>query len=51
MVGSCGIYLSGSISVAGSFEHCNEPLGSIKGEELLDWLTDYYIVKDSAPCN
>jgi len=27
--------------VAGSFEHRNEPLGSIKGGYFLDWLSDF----------
>jgi hypothetical protein len=35
--------------VAGSCEHGNEPLGSIKGGEFLDWLNDYHLIrKDSA---
>jgi hypothetical protein len=34
----------------GSCEHGNEPLGSIKGGEFLDWLSDYYLLKkDSVP--
>jgi hypothetical protein len=42
-VGSCGLESSGSGQgpVAGSCEHSNEPLGSIKGEEFLDKLSDY----------
>jgi hypothetical protein len=36
--------------VAGSYEHGNEPSGSIKGGEFLDWLNDYYLLnKDSTP--
>jgi hypothetical protein len=27
--------------VAGSCEHDNEPLGSIKGREFLEWLSNY----------
>jgi len=27
--------------MAGSCEHGNEPLGFIKGEEFLDWMSDY----------
>jgi len=35
--------------VAGSCEHCNEALGSIKGKEFLDYLSDYQLLKkDSA---
>jgi hypothetical protein len=33
--------------VAGSCEHDNEPLVSIKGGKLLDSLNDYYLLKDS----
>jgi hypothetical protein len=29
--------------VAGSCEHNNKPLGSIKGREFLDWLSNCYI--------
>jgi hypothetical protein len=29
----------------GSCEHGNEPSGSIKGGEFLDYLSDYYILK------
>jgi len=38
MVGSCRLILSGSGlgPVAGYFEHCNEPWGSIKGWESID---------------
>jgi hypothetical protein len=36
--------------VAGSWEYGNEPLGSIKGEEFLEYLSDYKLLKkDSAP--
>jgi hypothetical protein len=38
--------------VAGSCEHGNEPLGSIKGGEFLDCLTGYKLLKmDSAAWN
>jgi hypothetical protein len=37
-MGRCGMDLSGSWQgvVMGPHEHCNEPLGSIKGREFLD---------------
>jgi hypothetical protein len=36
--------------VAGSCEHGNEPLGSIKGRESVDLLSEYQLLKvDSAP--
>jgi hypothetical protein len=36
--------------LAGSCEHNNEPSGSIKGGELVDWLGDCWLLKkDSAP--
>jgi hypothetical protein len=37
----CGLYSSGSGQglVAGRCEHCNKPLGSIKGGEFLDRVT------------
>jgi hypothetical protein len=36
--------------VAGPCEHGNEPLGSIKGEEFLDWQSYCKrLKKDSAP--
>jgi hypothetical protein len=36
--------------MVGSFEHGNEPAGSIKGGEFLDHMSDYQILKkDSAP--
>jgi hypothetical protein len=31
--------------VAGSSDHGNEPSGSIKGGEFLDYLSDYLILK------
>jgi hypothetical protein len=35
--------------VAGSCEHNNEPSGSIKDVEFVDWLSDYWpLKKDSA---
>jgi hypothetical protein len=38
--------------VADSCEHDNEPSGSIKGEEFLEYLSDYqFLKKDSAPCS
>jgi hypothetical protein len=34
----------------GRLEQRNEPSGSIRGEEFLDWLSDYQLLKkDSAP--
>jgi hypothetical protein len=35
--------------VAGSFEHGNEPSGSINGREHFDQLSKYHVKKDSAP--
>jgi hypothetical protein len=36
--------------VAGTCEHGNEPLGSIKGGEFVDWIHDYELLKKaSAP--
>jgi hypothetical protein len=35
--------------VADSFDHGNEPSGSIKGGKLLDLLSDYQLRKDSGP--
>jgi hypothetical protein len=36
--------------VVGSYEHSNEPLGTIKGEEFRDYLSDCLLLKkDSAP--
>jgi hypothetical protein len=52
MVGSCGLDASGveQGNVAGSCEHDNEPSGSIKGGQLLDQLSDCWLLKkDSAP--
>jgi hypothetical protein len=31
--------------VAGSCEHCNDSLSSIKGKEFLDSLSDYWLFK------
>jgi hypothetical protein len=37
--------------MAGFCEHGNEPSGSIKGVEFLDYLSDYQLLKKgSAPC-
>jgi hypothetical protein len=30
----------------GSCEHCNESLGYIKGAAFLDYLSDYWLLKD-----
>jgi hypothetical protein len=30
--------------MAGSFENCNKPLGSIEGEKILDQLRDYQLL-------
>jgi hypothetical protein len=36
--------------MAGFCEHGNGPSGSIKGEEFLDWSSDYYLLnKDNVP--
>jgi hypothetical protein len=36
--------------VAGSCEHGNEPSGSIRGEEIIDKVSNYKLLKeDSAP--
>jgi hypothetical protein len=35
--------------VAKSCEYGNEPSGSIKDEEFLDQLSDYQLLKNSAP--
>jgi hypothetical protein len=48
----CGLDSTGAGygPVAGSCEYGNEPSGSIKGGEFLDWLSDYELLKmDSAP--
>jgi hypothetical protein len=37
--------------VAGPCEHSNKLLGSIKGREFLDKVSDYKFLKDSAPCS
>jgi hypothetical protein len=43
---------SGQGPVAGFCEHGNEPFGSVKGEQLLDWLNDcQLLMKDSLPWN
>jgi hypothetical protein len=36
---------------ADSCEHRNKPLCSIKDREFLDYMSDYQLFKDSAPCN
>jgi hypothetical protein len=41
-------YLSGWRTVTGSYDHGNKLSGSIKGEEFLDYLSDYQLLKDSA---
>jgi hypothetical protein len=33
--------------MSGFCVHGNEPLGSIKGVKFLDWLSDYWLLKDS----
>jgi len=51
-VGRCGLDISGSGSgsMAGSRDNGNESLGSVKGGEILDWLSDCKLLKkDSAP--
>jgi hypothetical protein len=51
-VGRCRLDSSGSRygPVVGSCEHSNELSDSIKGEEFLDWLSSYRLLKkDSAP--
>jgi hypothetical protein len=42
-VRKCGLDASGSGqgAMVGSCEHGNEPLGSIKGRELTDLMSDY----------
>jgi hypothetical protein len=41
---------SGQVAVAKSFEHSDEPLGSLKGGAFLDWLSDCQFLKeDRAP--
>lgn len=37
---------SGFELVVDSCEHGNGPSGSVKGMELLDWLSEYWIFKD-----
>jgi hypothetical protein len=36
-------------SIVASCEHNNEPLGSIKGGEFLDQMSNCQLLKDSAP--
>jgi hypothetical protein len=48
---SCGLDASGSGwgPVGGCCEHSNKPSGSIKGEEFIDWPSEYWVInKDSA---
>jgi hypothetical protein len=33
------------LCLEGTSEHGNEPSGSIKGGEFLDWLSDYHLLK------
>jgi hypothetical protein len=52
MIGCCGLdwFGSGQGPVEGSFEHDNEPSGSINCWETLEWLSDWRILKkDSGP--
>jgi hypothetical protein len=44
-MGRCALDSSGTGQgpVAGCFEHRNEPSGSIKGGELLNQLSDYWL--------
>jgi hypothetical protein len=46
-VGMCGLDSPASVHgpVAGSCEHGNEPSGSIKRREFLDWLGDSLLIK------
>jgi hypothetical protein len=37
--------LNSASNLAGSCEHGNEPSGSIKGEEFLDYLSDQELLK------
>jgi len=37
--------------VAGSYEHGNGPLGSLKGWKFLDYLNDSQLLKNSVPLN
>jgi hypothetical protein len=51
-MGRCGLDSSGSgwVPVTGSFEHDDELLGSIKGGEFLDQLSNYQLLeKESVP--
>jgi hypothetical protein len=34
--------------VTGSCEHCNEILGSMKGGEFVEYMNDYWLLKDSS---
>jgi hypothetical protein len=45
---ACG---SGWVAVTGSCSYGNEPSGSIRGGRFLEWVTNYYLLKDSAPWN
>jgi hypothetical protein len=38
-------------SVAGSWKHTNETLGSIKGRECLGQSSNYQFLKNHAPCS
>jgi hypothetical protein len=37
--------------VAGCYEHGNEPSGSLKGGEFIDYLSESWLLEDIAPCN
>jgi hypothetical protein len=47
----CGLDSSGSGygPVEGPSELCNEPRGSIKFGEIFEWLSDWWLLKDSSP--
>jgi hypothetical protein len=32
--------------MAGPYEHSNEPSGSIKGGSFLDWMNEYWLLRD-----
>jgi hypothetical protein len=53
IVCGCGLDLCGSVQglVMGSFERGNEVFGSITGEEFLDKLCHFEILKNSARWN
>jgi len=36
--------------VIGCCEHGNKPSGSIKGGKLLDWFSEYYLLKRTLLC-